>query len=38
MWPMSACNLVNRSKQVCSSTLGRQSMTIVRHELVIDYA
>ena len=38
MRPMSACNLVNRSKQVCSSILGRQSMVVVRHELVIDYA
>ena len=35
---MSAHNSINRSKQVCSSTLGRWSMAIVRHELVIDYA
>ena len=38
MQAMSTRNSVNQNKQVCPSTLGRQSMVIVRHELVIDYA
>ena len=37
MQAMSTRNSVKRSKQVCLSTLGRRSMAIVRHELVIDY-